>query len=190
MKRYVLIIGVAVLALIGAGLLWRFSISTPSFNLSLTPTNTAGAQDESIEPYEVPPLGEAYTNSEYGFSLTLPEGFTARAMARNAAGSRAIVLEDDRGNGIQIMVTPFEEDIHALTAERIRRDVPDLAIENTQPVEIGANHTGLAFVSDNPAFGGSSREVWFVFRGDLYQVSTYLRLDELLQTMFQTWRFN
>lgn len=37
--------------------------------------------------------------------------------------------------------------------------------------------------------GGASHEVWFVFRENLYQISTCARLDNLLQEMFSTWSF-
>jgi len=189
MKKSHIIIGIVVLALIGAGVFWFSPGVSIQNSLFLIPHSAPPSAETELEPYVVPALGETYTNNEYGFSLTLPEGFSARTMSANALGSKTVVLEDGKGNGIQITVTPFDEDVRALTQERIERDVPDMEIKDPQTVEIGANHTGLAFVSDNPAFNGASREVWFVFRKQLYQVSTYLRLDELLQTMFQTWKF-
>ncbi len=45
-------------------------------------------------------------------------------------------------------------------------------------------------MSDNPAFAGASREVWFVFNTNLYQISTYTEFDELLKGLFGTWQFN
>jgi hypothetical protein len=90
---------------------------------------------------------------------------------------------------VQIIVSPFNEDLHALTQDRIHQDVPDMTISDSQPIQIGENYTGLAFKSDNEAFGGASREVWFAFRGNLYQISTYDRLDPLLKKIFATWKF-
>jgi hypothetical protein len=49
--------------------------------------------------------------------------------------------------------------------------------------------SGLAFVSDNEAFGGRSREVWFVYDGYLYQISTYLGMDQLVQNVLASWTF-
>ena len=103
-----------------------------------------------------------------------------------------VLSRDDQGgrsDGVQIIVSPFSEDLHALTQDRIHQDVPDMKISEPQPVEIGANYTGLAFKSDNDAFNGASREVWFVLRGNLYQISTYDRLDPLLKKIFATWKF-
>lgn len=145
------------------------------------------------EEYELPSFGDTYINNQYRFSLALPEGFVAREM--KGADVVTVVLEEQAPSsemgpaGIQITITPLEEDILHLTKERIQTDIPDMQIEEVQPVEIGDGRSGIAFKSDVPAFGGESREVWFVFDSNLYQISTYARFDALLQTLFTTWKF-
>lgn len=142
------------------------------------------------EPYVVPPLaGEQYIHDTLRFRLQLPDGFSAREMQGTDGVGTTIILEDAEANGIQIATQPFDEDLRVLTKERVQSDIPDMQIIEPQPVDIGTSHIGLAFKSDNPAFSGASREVWFVFNGTLYQISTYERLDSLLKTMFQTWEF-
>jgi len=186
MRSY--IIGFLVIAAVAAGLHW-FSPNSLFFI-----TNSA-APEAKLEPDVVPLLSKEYTNDTYHFSLTLPEGFEARSMKQEVG--ETIVFENGSGDGIQIIITPFDEDLHVLTKERVQADVPGMQITDAQPVEIGDPSTGsgqvyyqgLAFKSDNPAFDGASREVWFVFRGNLYQISTYERLDELLKKMFSTWKF-
>lgn len=149
----------------------------------------AHKQPTPEQTYQVPPPGGLYTNEQYRFSLTLPEGFEAREVGD------AVVIEDGQGNGVQIVVTPINEDIFHLTKARIEADVPDLEVRESQAVELGGGRTGLTFVSDNQAFDGTSREVWFVYpepeKGtpQLYQLSTYQSLDVLLQSMFSTWEF-
>lgn len=140
------------------------------------------------ESFIVPPLTEEYRNEALRFSLLLPEGFTAGELPVDDEGGRTIILQNERGEGIQIYSRPFDN-IRNLTADMVRADIPDMRISDIQKLEVGENHSGIAFLSDNEAFGGSSREVWFVFRGNLYQISTYARLDALLQTMFETWKF-
>jgi hypothetical protein len=71
----------------------------------------------------------------------------------------------------------------------LRHEVDVAGLHRAQLVEVGPNYVGLAFKSDNQAFDGASREVWFVFRGNLYQISTYAWLDPLLQAIFKTWQF-
>lgn len=156
--------------------------------------SAAGAPSQAAQPpYVVPALTKEYDNSAYGFSLEMPADFAAQDIPADPDGTpETIVLQDQNGNGIQIAVSPFDEDAagsYTLTADRIHQDVPDMEIIDAQPVEVGTHYTGLAFKSDNDAFGGASREVWFVFRGNLYQISTYERLDDLLRQIFATWQF-
>jgi hypothetical protein len=135
-------------------------------------------------------LTKSYSNDQYKFSLHMPDNFAAWQLPADDSGATTILLQnEDKTDGVQIIVTPFSEDLHTLTADRIHQEIPDMKISEPQPVQIGDNYTGLAFKSDNEEFNGASREVWFVFRGNLYQISTYDRLDPLLKSIFGTWTF-
>ncbi len=175
MKR--IVAAIIVLLLIGAGI-YYFEKKPPRV-VQLPPVD-----------YSTVLLTKPYQNDQLKFSLSIPGNFEARQLADDGLGATTILLEStDRADGVQIIVSPFDEDLHELTAERIKLDVPGLAISDPQPVEIGENYKGLAFKSNNEAFDGASREVWFVFRGNLYQISTYDRLDPLLKKIFSTWKF-
>jgi len=160
------------------------SVVVPKFEL----TASTGAA-ATLPPYTVPPLANTYKNDEFRFSLSVPDGFTAREMEEEGATAKTIIMQDVNGNGIQILVTPFPDAPQDLTADMVKQDIPDMKVTDVQTVEIGANSRGIAFKSDNEAFGGASREVWFFFRGNLYQISTYAHLDPLMQAMFGTWKF-
>ena len=178
------------IALVAAGGYYLFSAH---LSPAATVAAVADATEASSTPYTVPPLTKRYINSTYTFSLMMPESFSAQDISDPSQGGATLVLQDQSGNGIQIVISPWDEDTsgsYTLTAGRIHQDLPDLAINDPQPVVVGPNYTGLAFKSDNPAFGGDSREVWFVFNHHLYQISTYARLDPLLQAIFGTWSFN
>lgn len=153
------------------------------------PHQQSAAQLPPVD-YSTVLLTKDYKNDAFKFSLQMPGNFTTRELAPDDSGATTLLIEStDRADGVQIIVSPFDEDVRALTKERIQQDVPDMQIMDPQAVEIGENYTGLAFKSDNEAFDGASREVWFVFRGNLYQISTYDRLDPLLKKIFSTWRF-
>lgn len=138
--------------------------------------------------YETSPLTKEYTNDTYRFSLMMPDAFVAQELP-NDEGSDTTLLQDSTGNGIQIMVSPYGQDLHELTAEKIHTDIPDMKISDVQSLEIGDDYKGVAFKSDNPAFNKDSRDVWFVFHGTLYQITTYASNDSLLKAMFGTWKF-
>lgn len=140
------------------------------------------------EQYQVPELTKPYVNDDFAFSIKIPDTFSVQEFQTDA--STVIVLDGGEGTGVQILITPYGEDVKTFTADMIRQDLPELKISDVQPVEVGESHRGLAFRSDSADFGGASREVWFVFEGNLYQISTYERLDDLLKAIFGTWQFS
>ncbi len=181
---YIIIIILASLLLLGAGyyIYARMSSDNPS----------KASQDDSpfkdLPPYVVPDLTKDYSNSNHGFSLKIPADFNVREST--LGGTDTIVFENEKTEGIQAVISPYEDKtVKILTSDMIRSDIPDMDIRDVQEVEIGREHKGVAFKSDNEAFSGSSREVWFIFQGELYQISTYERFDGLLQKIFGTWKF-
>lgn len=136
-----------------------------------------------------PPLTNEYRSEKYRFLFLMPEGYVAGQFPSDDGVGEVIVAQNEAGDGIQIIVTPFGEDLKILTVDRIKEDIPDMAMTDVQNVAIGDTYKGVTFRSDNELFGGSSREVWFVYLGNLYQISTYTRLDPLLRAIFATWKF-
>lgn len=173
------------LAVVAVGVgVWYFAFSGGHALGSVAPSELSAGV-----PYTGAPLTKSYAHKEFRFSLAMPEGFSAGELPIDGAGGKAVVLQNPQGEGIQIYIVPAEADTKVLTAEDIRREIPDMKVEAEEPVTIGPEYTGVAFLSDNEAFGGASREVWFYFRGNLYQISTYQRLDTLLKAIFATWKF-
>lgn len=161
----------------------------------------SGATAEALADIRSYEYTQTYVNSAFGFSFRHPQGFTVTAAPGTGAdGEAALLVESgDKKVGIQIVISPYGADVD-ITAALIRADLPNVQIDNPQAVEIGSHRLGLAFMSDNPAFcappepcaeggGGRSREVWFVFKGNLYQISTYAEFDEFLKGLFDTWQF-
>lgn len=179
MKRIILILSVIIVIIGIIAAVWYFDV------FDVVKKGVMGAA--AAAPYVVPPIQDIYTNGALGFSLGLPDGFGAQEYEES--GVKTVILQDAGGNGIQILATPIKEDIPHLSIDLVRQDIPDMKVSDVQSVEIGEGRTGVAFMSDNEAFGGASREVWFIFRGHLYQISTYARLDNLLQSMFASWQF-
>lgn len=137
----------------------------------------------------VPPLSQKYRNESLRLSFSYPEGYAVREVSGEEGGTILIENPDDSGRGIQIAVTPYTGTDTSITLERVQEDIPDMQVEDAQPVSLGAAGEGLAFRSDNESFGGNSREVWFVVAGRLYQISTYAAYDKVLQAIMGTWTF-
>ncbi len=153
-------------------------------------TVASSLQTASPTSVDVPPLTQKYQDSKNGFSFNYPEGYSVTE-ANTDANSRTLLIQNaSTSDGIQITLSPFTDSDTTITQEKIQADIPDMKVENPQPLAIlGQSGDGLAFESDNQAFNGDSREVWFVFHGYLYQVSTYAKDDPLLKAVFGTWVF-
>jgi hypothetical protein len=130
-----------------------------------------------------------FESKERGFSFLYPKNLKSSNIP-NDSGEQVLVFQDaEKGQGFQIVISPFDEDISVLDEARIRMDLPDLKLENPEEVLLGNSGRGTAFLSDNESFAKNSREVWFVYKGYLYQISTYAHLDPLLQSVLATWEF-
>jgi hypothetical protein len=140
-----------------------------------------------VEP--APQLGPTYTNKKYRFSVQMPADYRVQELPVDENGGQAITLQNTKGDGVQIYITPDKSGAKSLSGDDVRISIPDMRVVDDQVVEIGETGKGVAFMSDNDAYHGASREVWFYFDGNLYQISTYARLDNLLKSMFGTWQF-
>lgn len=196
MKKIFLV--VAILVLIGAAVGIYFYL-TPSSSISFVPIPqgeqqqaaessdaSVGASSTVLAELPTVALSQHYTNSAYGFSFSYPEGFHVGDV--DDQNGSTVLVQDSAGHiGFQIYITPYNGNTN-LTADLIHQNLPDLHISNPQPINLASGGAGLAFLSDNSSLG-NSREVWFAFKGNLYQISAYQSQDTLLQRVLGTWNF-
>jgi hypothetical protein len=87
--------------------------------------------------------------------------------------STTVLLQSRAGDGVQILISPWDEPASALTAERVTQDT-GLTVTNVEPIAIPGG-VGLSFNSNNDAFDGASSDIWFVHTGNVYELTTYGR---------------
>jgi hypothetical protein len=177
-KKSVLVFGA--IALVSVGLLASFARSTPIANNSTA-------------------LTKIYSNAAYGFILKMPDDFSAYpphgSPARDENGmptGEAVVLQNSTGAAVQIVITPDGRPSasNVLTVEDVEQLAPYLDLSDAMPIQIAPGITGLRFTdSEHPAYGTSTDEVWFAYRGNLYQVIADAKFDDLFKLMMSTWSF-
>ena len=154
-------------------------------NFELEQTEEATARIDEIKEVVIVPE-DVYLHQNPNFSFQKPKGFTIGEIEEADGGKSIIVQNTNTGLGFQIVVSTVDEDINILTESRIRQDLPSLVIDKPQKIQINSGE-GLAFVSQNPAFW-RSREIWFVHNRFLYQMSTYIESEALLQKVLNTFQ--
>lgn len=125
-----------------------------------------------------------YRSDAFDFSLEYPKELEV-AEYDEGGGSATILFQKPGAQvGFQIFVTPY--DGTEITEERLRKDIPSGVVENMQEVIIGKDAVrALIFESEAPLIG-ASREVWFIHRGHLYEVTTYRAQDAWLANILTT----
>ena len=122
-------------------------------------TETYKAPDENFTVPKLPELNFTYTDLDNGVKRILAEG-------------------KNEHEGFEITIFPFDE-TGPLTPDRIKQDVPDIEISNSEDTTIADNIPALAFNSSDEGIG-QTFEVWFVKDGQLFQVVTWPSYRETL----------
>ena len=132
-------------------------------------------------------LTEVYRSDLYGFSLKFPGGLKTTFFQD---GNTDIVAISDgaTGLGVQIAITPFDEPDTNITAERVKKDIPDIIINDPQEVTLGSLGKGIAWIDGEGVNG--RRQVWFAARGYLFQLTAPILFDATLKKMLNTWVFH
>jgi hypothetical protein len=103
------------------------------------------------------------------------------------SGDIILIAGQTANTGMQISITPFDEDTNVLTVERIKTDVPNLAIIAPQDVTLGATGRGVAFLDGSGA--DAHRQVWFVANKHLYQITAPISFDDEMKEILNSWTF-
>jgi|SRR3989344_3252966 len=134
-----------------------------------------------------------FVHKGYGFSLNFPSNMVASNF-REGEGEMINFQDNQNDDWFQVYITPWDEE-EGISVERIKQDLPDISITAPQQVVIGPRQqegvgpVALIFFSQDSGLG-DTREVWFIAEGNLYQITTYKRLDSMLGLILSTIIFN
>lgn len=183
MMRWIFLLAV-IAALLGGGYWW---LQTTSKQQPASQTSNEAVVNGEEAPIVQPTpnaAGQAtYKDQTYGFSLTYPSIYKIGRVP-NESGS-TFILQDEKGVGMQLSVSDFDEEVSELTPERVKQDLPDMPVTNPRQVTLPSGIKALAFESSGGGFANSI-EVWFVSQGYLYQASANQAQIEFLQQVMGT----
>lgn len=150
---------------------------------------------------EIIPLGEGQEISEgilsnnfrhkiLGFSFEYNPEYNISSFGEFFSPVGETILIQKYGEGIQVLITPFEEDLN-LTTSKIKKDLPLLDIKNPKEQKIGQTEINAVFFESTNALSiGNTYEVWFIFNKNLYQISGSINHKELFDKIIRTWKLD
>lgn len=148
-------------------------------------SNKPGADSQTVSQSK--PQGPlVYTHPEFGFTVSAPEGFTAGSFPEGEDGNITLVQNSTTAYSMQIFVRPFEETA-VLTIARIRKEIPDMKMENPIEVKVG-EVPAVAFYTLSDS-GQRTREIWFTRNKNLFQISANAEHDNITGSIMENWRW-
>src|SRR3989344_9361735 len=90
-----------------------------------------------------------YENIKYGFSFNYPTDFTLGEFPEDESGVSLIIQNVKTNQVVQIYITPYDDPDFAVSAERVKRDIPDMSFSNSANAVVGGRAKGVAFFSEN-----------------------------------------
>ena len=173
-KSEKIVLGGIVAVFVIAGLWWGSKMKD---EVGAVPDNSSGQSADKQTGQDNEPsflsslFGGGYktyndTTSRFGFQY--PKEYTVKEIPAPSEGeARSLLLsKEGKGAAVQVAVSPFDEDI-VLTADRIKKDAPDLVMKSPEAVSIGSLTKGVKFGSD------IGINVWFVAKGSLFQLTAF-----------------
>ena len=152
-------------------------------------SNKTEKSDKAINADEIVNLAKNYTNDKAKFSFSYPSNFIVNEFESEGNKKTLTIQNVKTGEGLQIYITPYEDSDFTVSAERIRRDLPDLPFSNSADVVVGSKAKGVAFFSENEAFKGQTAEVWFADGKIFFQATASAKDARLLEEIVKSWRF-
>ncbi len=132
-----------------------------------------------------------FTHTKYNFSFNYPSNLKTSNFSE---GGGEQVLFQGKDVWFQVYITSWDEE-GGITATRIKKDLPNITIVSPQQVILGPRQKdgigpkAIIFFSKDSSLG-ETREIWFVENGNLYQITTYKRLDTMIGQVLSTLVFN
>lgn len=128
-----------------------------------------------------------YTHPGYHFSFSYPKDWKVSSFSE---GEGEVVLAQDaeKKSGFQIFISTFDETETVLTKERILQDIPSMTIDDPKEITLEDGIKALIFLGSDPSLG-KTREIWFIFKGNLYQIMASANIDDLMAKIMTTWKF-
>jgi len=165
-------------------------LENPNWVYPTVATTTIGSKELPVaiaKAGDPPPGYVIYTNEKHGFSYY--HSSQSKIKEYDEGGGAMTVVQENPQNmrGLQIFIVPYDKEV--ITEERFNRDVPSGVRYNIANTTIGLKKILAVTFNSYDNFLGETREVWFIYKGYLFEVTTFKGFAEWFVPIMQTWRF-
>jgi hypothetical protein len=189
MKNKIRIVILGTCIVIGVGALYAHNNgvnAAPMTALAILPTSTPSPLPTSTSTTQVASQGKRqYSKAGFHFSLLYPENLQVQEYPEQGGGFTVTFQDLVADQEVQVYVTPYSGS--QISEAQFKLDEPSGVRKNQTDVVVDGAR-GTMFFSSAPRMN-DTREVWFINRGFLYEVTTYKELDSWLAQIMQTWKF-
>ena len=168
----------------------RSLLANPNWVLptvATTTRSTPGVAGTISNPDEPPEGYVKYENERYGFSYYhSPQSSITEY--DEGGGAMTVVQENlEKVRGLQIFIVPYGETI--ITEERFKKDIPSGVRYNIEETQLGKPGISAVTFNSYDQLLGETRELWFIYKGHLYEITTFNGFGDWFAPIMQTWRF-
>lgn len=126
-----------------------------------------------------------YRSDFYRFQFFYPDHLEVEEYPVPVSAVTLVFSSAKTGENFQLFIVPHGSP--DITDHRIKQDLSSGIMNEIEEIEL-SGAKGISFVSHDPAIG-DTREVWFVARGFMYELTAPLALDAWLAEMMASWEF-
>lgn len=176
--RYYYIVVLSVIGLCGllyAGFLYVRGLSS----------HEASIVSSVVQGREVPEGFREYRSGKYRFSVLYPEDLVVVEEESSATSHTLVFQNQETGFGFQVYLLAYEGS--TISEDRFLQDVP-LGVRENPTKRMMDGVEVVAFSSRDTDLGETS-EVWAIYGGYLYEITTIRLLEPWLNEILKTWKF-
>jgi len=186
------------IALVGAVLFFK---NAPT--VALPASQAAGAaSDQPIAPHlahtttpvpvlelkapRTPPKGyKEYRNDFYHCQIFYPDDMVVKLIKEKESAATITFKNAEYSEAFQIFIRPYGDP--KISEDRFKGDLTSSVITDKTHITVDGADASAFYSKDDSL--GDMREVWFIGRGFLYEVTTYKELSDWLSQRMNTWKF-
>jgi hypothetical protein len=165
--------------LVVAGAFYVVQISTRG--TGTLPSMTATVETETRL---VPDGWKEYRSTAYHFSLLYPQELAVKEYAEPGNAFTVTFQNVKEEKGFQIFIVPYQEE--KISDARFKKDTPSGV--RTDVASTTIDQVPAVTFKSRDEFLGDTQETWFIYKGFLYEVTTFVGTTNWLDLIISTWK--